>query len=165
MKYSKQSAVLLAAAILIQLAIPGVFIAEKNRILREGTEYRIRVQWLDFEDNGIELSYEIQNNWDNDEMRYAVPENEYEGVYRNLRLTKEPPADGPYMQSASVRRFESPIGEYTLFNADEKALRERWNELLNQGHYCVASVTIRNGKALLTGVFLDDGTPIEDAFR
>ena len=164
MKYSKTSAILLAAAIVLQLAIPALFVTEKSRILQNGDEYRIRVNSLSFADDMIELDYEITNNWDSDEMRYAVPENEYQGVYMWLRLTKEPPASGVFMQSASVREYRSPIGEYAFPDIDADKASHTFSELYDYGHFFYAAVKIYHGKALLTGVYLDDGTPVEQLF-
>jgi hypothetical protein len=165
MKYSKVSAVILAVAIIVQLAVPITIIIEQNKILREGTECRLRVNWLGFDDDDIELNYEILNNWNTDDMRYAALKNETDGVFQHLSLSKDPPEDGIYMKSASVRKFVCPIEEYTIPGIDEDECATKWNELTVQGHYMIAAIKIYQGKALLTGVFLDDGTPAEELFR
>ena len=162
MRYNKLSAVILALAILIQLSVPAVFIAEKNEILRKGTEYRLLVNWLSFDGDKMTLNYDILNNWDTDEMRYAVLQNEIDGVFHHVSLSKDRPAEGVCIQSASVRRFVSPIGEYTFPGIDEHDCTRKWNDLTNNGHYAVAVFRIYRDKALLTGVCLEDGTPLED---
>ena len=165
MKYSKLSAALLAVAILIQLAIPCAFIYEKNNILKNGTEYRIRVNWINFEDGVMELNYQISNDWNTDEMRYATPENEYEGLYQSLRLTEEKPDGDACMKSASVRKFQSPIGEYSFPDLNEEQSYQTYMDLCDNGRYFYASFVVYHAKALLTGVYLDDGTPVETVFQ
>ena len=165
MRYSKLSAAILALAILIQLAVPAVFIAEKTAILREGTEYRLLVNWIDFDEDKITLQYDILNNWNDEEMRYAVLTNEVDGVFHQILLSKDPPEEGVYMRSASVRKFICPIEEYAIPGLDNDACFAKWNELTNSGHYAVAVFRSHQEKALLTGVCLEDGTPLEDALQ
>lgn len=165
MKYSKTSAVLLALAILIQLLIPAVFIAEKYTILQNGKEYKIRVSWLDYEDNVIRLSYDIPNEWENDKKIYAALKNESDGIYRNLELTDSWPEDGAFFKSASVRKFRLPIDEYTCPDLDESGFYDKYNELTQQDHWFYSTIKVNHFKALLTGVYLDDGTPVEEIFR
>ncbi|MBQ6067001.1 MAG: hypothetical protein IJK89_09265 [Clostridia bacterium] len=165
MKYGKLSVALLALAVLIQLAVPCAFILEKNTILDKGTTYRIRVNWIDFEDDLLELKYDISNNWDTDEMRYATPENEYDGIYQSLRLTKERTDSDACMKSASVREFRSPIGEYAFPDVKHEHAYQTYIDLYDNGRYFYAAIVVYHGKALLTGVYLDDGTPVETVFQ
>lgn len=165
MKYGKLSAVLLAVAVLVQLAIPCAIIMEKNAVLDKGTEYRVRVSWMDFEDGKLELYYEISNDLNTDEMRYATPENEYEGIYRTLRLTKERQDSDACMKSASVREFRCPIGEYSYPDVKEEQANRTYLDLCDSGRFFYAAIVVYHGKALTTGVYLDDGTPVETIFK
>ena len=164
MKYSKTSAVFLAVAILLQLAIPCVYIAEKNVILKRGTEYRIRVEYLEFDDGKIELNYNVIKNYKDDELRYASLKNPQNGEYQYMQLTSLQPEEGPYIKSASLRKYRSPVDEYPMTDLEESDAYQSIVPYLDNGRYFYSTVVIYNGKAILTGVFLDDGTPVENIF-
>ena len=163
-KYTKLSAALLAAAILLQLAVPALFVAQKNRILQYGAEYRLRVESIHVDDNVLELSYRIGNLMNGKEARYAALSGEQMGTVPYLLLSKEKP-EGPCFKSASVREYRCPVGEYAFPDIDEDKTYQVYADLCAQGHTLYSTIKIYREKALLTGVYLDDGTPVEELFR
>ena len=162
MKYSKRSVVFLIAAIILQLGILLTYTAEKSAIVTKGTEYRLRIQTLEFDDDKLILDYPVINHDIRKSARYAVPECEQNGVYQYMEFSESKPKGVTALKSSSVRKFRFPADEYFFEDAEHSALADQYWEYINSGHFFYSTVNIYQGDAVITGVFLDNGTPVED---
>lgn len=164
MKHKLFTIILLSVCFLFQLAVPVIFIAEKEIILTRGTEYKFAVSYIfEEDDNELELSYPGEYII-SDDIYYGYAEfyKESNGLCYIDKLAQKVTSESKYLRSASSIEYKLPISYYTLKNdnADELALKAQ--QMINSNRSFYTSVRVLNGKSVITGVFLDDGTPIEN---
>lgn len=162
MKNNKLAIFLLLPVMLIQILIPCSFVFEKEKILSSGAEYKFEIEYiLAQSDNELELKYSLPLYDDKINMRYAVFEEAQNGRYKITALRRSKPDTPLYLKSASSLEFVCPISVYALKDGGAKKIAEAlMKRKYEYDPYSTAKIF--NGKAVITGVFLGDGMPIED---
>lgn len=164
MKNRKIIIILLAIFFVIQLIIPFLLISDKENIIKSGQEYSFTVTSMYAKnDHTLELYYIGPHNSSYDEYyKYALFTCDENGLCYIDSLSDTINEDNMYLKSASALNYELPIVEYKLKAENAEELDTIINDLRNNGRTFYSKVRILNGKSVIMGVYLDDGTLIDD---
>jgi uncharacterized membrane-anchored protein len=182
MKASKAMLGSFALLCLVQLAVPASMIAGRERTLADGTPCRFRVAPIDpadpfrgryvrlgFPDTTVRVphGHELRRG----QTVYGVLRADEDGFDRVVRVSREPPGSGDYLQveilgvadgRAVVRLpFERYYMQEHLAPRAERIVRERVRE---SGANAFITVRVRDGHGVVEGLFVD-GTPVEELSR
>ena len=159
MKNKITALILLAISVAVQLLIPFSYITKNEITAKRGGEYRLEISSFFQYDEGLYLSYSCETP--EQTKYYTVFEEQENGVYIENGYTYSRPDSGVYLKTDTSDKYMTSACIYEA-DADtaDKLMHEIWI-LSNNGRYFYAAVKLLNGHAVLTGVFLDDGTPIE----
>lgn len=163
MKNKTAAVILLCIAFIFQLMIPVSLIIEKETIKTYGTEYKLLISSISYEDkNTLEIYYHGEHNLNTDDKyRYVTLTNINEDLWAFEKSYTETPDTYSYLRSSSIKKFEIPVRYYQLNNKSAEVITDNAATVQNANRYFYSTIKILNGKCVLTGIFLDDGSPIE----
>lgn len=171
---------------LVQLAIPGKMIWDRERILESGKEFRFSTAPIDPTDpfrgkyiilNYMENSIEIEdeNDWYAGEIVFATIESDLDGFAKIKSVSKEKPSETSdflklkvdYISGNRIKtlNFSYPFDRFYM--EESKAYEAEQIHIKNQSDTSkttYALVRIKNGNAVLEDVMID-GVPIREVVK
>ncbi len=171
-----------AATAAAHLAVPATMIARHEITLATGRLYKFRTAPVDpydpFRGRYVALGFNETTApatpgapWTSGQSAYAVLEEDLAGFARIARLEPEPPDDGDYVkvrvlfESADGVHIDWPFDRYYMNEALAPAAETAYLEhSTRETQDAYATVRVRNGMAVIEGLFIGD-EPIEDVAR
>ena len=150
---------ILIVALIVQLFVPLYMIWERYDILKNGAEVKFDITMYDPYDafRGRYVSIRARNALAVDEGRYGIVEVRDDGIAVITKVSEEIPKEGLYLTSSDEKRFSFPHDRYYM----EEKLAPKAEKLLRLSDNVYITLRIKNGKSVISGLFVDD-TPIEE---
>jgi len=152
------AAAILIVSIIVQLAVPLIFIMEEQAILNSGNTYYFEIENADAANSSkLELYYSDAFDYvAEEEYRYKIFVTDTNGICTCTGISNEKPTDGIFLKSASGRKYVPPISIY--HSTDAKHVEDMIRQARNNGEHVLARAKVLNGRAVLTGIEFKDGT-------
>ncbi len=175
-----------AGMCILYLAIPGYMVWQQERILKQGTPYRFRLQPMDpadaFRGRYLDLNLGVplfplrDTTLQYDQPVYLAIGRDNEGFGRFESLHRQPPLDKDYVK-ASINYISGEEVSVTLpdglrrYYLNEKIApladqyyMNMWNATTRDTVLATIQLRVLNGRALVQSVFFE-GAPVEEYVR
>ena len=174
--------ILFISMCLLQWAMPLNMILEQETVLEEGTYYKFKTAPIDPSDpfrgkyitlrfNGESVKVGHYDEWVNVTNAYAILGQDSVGFAKVTALLKEPPSTGDYLlvevnyvnnSSIPSVKFSYPFKRFYLEESKaSEAEKIYWEAQRDSAHVAYALVKVRNGKASLEDVRINDKSIVD----
>ncbi len=163
MKNKTAVIILICVTFVFQFIFPVSLIAEKELIIKYGAEYNLLISSISYEDkNTLKIFYHGENNLKSDSnYLYAEITNINDDLWAFEKSVVCVPETSSYLKSSTGKEFHMPVRFYTLTDNTAQQISEKAIAIQNTNRYFYTKIKVLNGKSVITGIFLDDGTPVE----
>ena len=154
----------LIVLIVIQLCTPAYMVANKNHILKNGTEVKFEVRPFDpydpFRGRYVSIRPEIFSNNAPRNNPYGIIQIDENGYAKIVSTQQEKPTGEIYVKSKNKNYFSLPIDRYYM---DEKLApkAERVTQNRSETDKIYVTARILNGSLVVSGLYVND-IPIEE---